>query len=80
MKLSEFDKIRPFLPDDTEVTVNPGMDNSKSKPLEKITWGNHDGRYNAKCPVCGWMSDDIPARQPMPSYCPQCGNGGPKNK
>lgn len=74
MTLAEFDKIRPFLPDDTEVTVEVGQ-KTHGVPLERQEWGNHDGRYNAHCPACGWTSEDIPARSPMPRFCPKCGNG-----
>lgn len=87
MKLSEFDKIRPFLPDYVQIIVVDSKEEVdmmihpvtkqkvQRKPLEKQTWGNHDGRYNAHCPICGWTSGDIPARDPMPTYCPNCGNG-----
>lgn len=85
MKLSEFDKIRKYLPDDVEVTINGTADEYMVHPvthqkvlrklLEKQEWGNHDGRYNAHCPVCNWTSGDIRAQDPMPTYCPKCGNG-----
>lgn len=76
MTLAEFDKVRPFLPPDTEVSLDLGDDvRRRAVPLEKQTWGNHDGRYNAHCHVCGWTSDDIPASSPMPRFCPNCGAG-----
>ena len=85
MKLSEFDHIRKYLPDDVEITINGNTEECithpitkqkvSRKPLEKQTWGNHDGRYNAYCPVCGWISGDIRANEPMPTRCPNCGNG-----
>lgn len=85
MKLSEFDKIRKYLPDDVEITINGNTEECMThpitkqkvsrKPLEKQTWGNHDGRYTVFCPVCGWISGDIRANEPMPTRCPNCGNG-----
>lgn len=77
MKLSEFDKIRPFLKNDVEVEI-VGMDNSPPKTLIKQTWGNHDGRYNMLCTVCGWTSRDIfPGRNDEePKFCPRCAGKG----
>lgn len=77
MKLSELDAIRHLLPDDLEVTLGEYEKKPKGVPLEKQTWGNHDGRWNAKCPVCGWVSQDLPAGAAMPAFCPDCGNGVP---
>lgn len=84
MKLKEFDLIRKYLPDDTEITINSVP---KTEPAEDemwaiwdCNWGNHDGRFNVLCRACGWMTPDIPARQlaeTRATYlhkpCPKCG-------
>lgn len=83
MKLSEFDKIRQYLPDDMEIfleeAIYPAKEDKPPIPhhtLKPEYWGNHDGRYNARCTACGWRSDDIRADKPMPDYCPKCGGLG----
>lgn len=85
MKLSEFDKIRKYLPDDVEITINGTANEYMTHPmtkqkvlrrsLEKQECGDHYGRYTVFCPVCGWISGDIRANEPMPTRCPNCGNG-----
>lgn len=69
MKLSELKQIIHLLPDDTEVTIGE----AQTSHLVKETWGNHDGRYNMRCTVCGWTSNDISARDNPPTVCPRCG-------
>ena len=87
MTLKEFDQIRPFLPDETEVTINTGIGPGQSIPakgqdwaIELATWGNHDGRFNIHCLACNWFSDDIPAKMwedtekaYLHKPCPKCG-------
>lgn len=78
MTLKEFDNIRPYLPDNTEITINTSPKFEPAITLE--FWGNHDGRFNLKCRNCGWRSDDIKAggRAAMEAAakemkCPSCG-------
>lgn len=87
MTLKEFDQIRPFLPEGTEVTISTGIGPGQSIPcvgedwaIEIATWGNHDGRFNVHCQNCGWYSEDIPARLRgdtekayLKKPCPKCG-------
>lgn len=87
MTLKEFDQIRPYLPEDTEVTVSSihPTEQENPKPDEKwtmeiIDWGNHDGRFNIHCCACGWYSNDIPAGEKgvykkmyLRKPCPKCG-------
>lgn len=76
MKLSELKEIMNLLSDDTEVIVkNPSSIKKESGGLVTEKWGNHDGRYNVRCTLCGYVSPDIfPGRgEKAPIYCPQCG-------
>lgn len=70
MKLSEFDQIRKFLPDDFEIELKGVVPTPK---FIKETWGNHDGRYNMRCEACGYITGDIPRNQLPPIICPKCG-------
>lgn len=77
MTLKEFDMIRPFLPNDAdfEISITNIQKNKRKKVLPtliKETWGNHDGRYNMKCPNCGWQSCDIRPGEIEPKRCPIC--------
>lgn len=77
MKLSEFKLIMPHLPSDTEIIIKSigSITASMESTLVEEHWGNHDGRYNVKCTVCGWVSDDIQLSAEKPTYCPRCGGG-----
>lgn len=78
MTLTEFDAIRQYLPDDTELLiVKPKKrSNAPRRTLIEEHWGNHDGRYNMKCIQCGWSSEDIFPGQFPPSVCPVCQGHG----
>lgn len=93
MTLTEFDKIRPYLPD--TVTVELGGEPPQLAPkadevwaVELCSWGNHDGRFNVMCAACGDVGGgDIKAHlwntmaatyQHKP--CPKCGKTFIKRK
>lgn len=92
MTLAEFDKVRPYLPDDTEIelkSVSPaGPGSDEVWAVSICSWGNHDGRFNVMCAACGdIVGHDIPAAlksQMRDTYehkaCPKCGRKFIKKK
>lgn len=73
MTLKEFDAIRSYLPKNINIIIEPPNTAPSNKGyLVKETWGNHDGRYNMKCPKCGWQSHDIRPGEFQPEKCPKC--------
>lgn len=46
-----------------------------SKTWDEQHWGNHDGRYDIKCPDCGWEKEVFPRnnKRDIPEHCPSCG-------
>ena len=84
MTLKEFDAIRSYLPKNINIIIElPNTASSNKGHLIKETWGNHDGRYNMKCPNCGcrynmkcpncgWQSYDIRPGEIEPKKCPIC--------
>lgn len=86
MKLKEFDLIRQYLPEDTEIEIVRTSEKTIPDPdevwaIDLCSWGNHDGRFNVMCVACGdVLGQDFPKslRQKMAaSYlhkpCPKCG-------
>ena len=86
MTLAEFDAIRQYLPDDTEVilkTITPpytGPGPGEDWAVWLCNFGNHDGRFNVLCHACGYNSEDYPRHlwnEMQKTYlhkpCPQCG-------
>lgn len=86
MTLAEFDAIRQYLPDDTEVilkTVTPPITGPKPDEdwaIELCNFGNHDGRFNVVCHACGNISKDYHRaawKEMTAAYihkpCPMCG-------
>lgn len=40
----------------------------------KEHWGNHDGRYDIKCPKCNFKQEIHPSiGERAPNFCPKCG-------
>lgn len=77
MKLSELKTIMHLLPDDTEITIsNAPVSTAPLETLKREDWGNHDGRYNMRCTICNWVSDDIRRDGTPPIVCPQCKGHG----
>lgn len=73
MKLSELKTIMHLLPDDTEITIsNAPVSTILLETLKREDWGNHDGRYNMRCTVCNWVSNDIQKDATPPVVRPQC--------
>ena len=70
MTLKEFDAIRKYLPEDIEISI--GESAYGDYKIEE--WGNHDGRFNMKCSVCGYTTDDIPSSTVIVegTLCPKC--------
>lgn len=86
MTLKEFDKVRPYLPENTQIEISlPDADQDKPAigqgwAIELADWGNHDGRFNIHCQACDWYSNDIPRHlraETSIAYlrkpCPKCG-------
>lgn len=86
MTLTEFDKIRKYLPDETQIEIvgeppKTEPDDDEVWAVELCSWGNHDGRFNVMCKHCGDIfGQDIPRRQwnaMTVTYehkaCPKCG-------
>lgn len=37
-------------------------------------WGNHDGRFDIKCPKCNFHKEIHPSMgERSPNFCPKCG-------
>ena len=72
MTLKEFDAIRKYLPEDIEISI--GESETVYGDYEIEEWGNHDGRFNMRCSVCGYASDDIPRGTSIAdgTLCPKC--------
>lgn len=84
MKLKEFDAIRKYLPDDTEIEIKveqtePGIDEVWA--VELCSWSNDDGPFSVVCAACGNLFPlGIPPRQRTAmtltyehKACPKCG-------
>lgn len=53
---------------------NPKTLQEEKNAWIKEYWGNHDGRYDIKCPKCNFKQEIHPSMgERAPNFCPKCG-------